>query len=136
MTRVSGGMLHRTAPQRWRRALVALALILGQLGVTAAAAGARCARAYAHGAAAPETDAVVVDASSGAEAEERAPAPDGRLPDGPSAPGSSPCSMLMLVQPVAEESVPAAERAGGVVPPDEAAPKSPAAPPPYHPPRA
>jgi hypothetical protein len=129
-------MLHRTAPQRWRRALVALALILGQLGVTAAAAGARCARAYAHGAAAPETDAVVVDASSGAGAEERAPAPDGRLPDGPSAPGSSPCSMLMLVQPVAEESVPAAERVGGAVPPDEAAPQSPASPPPYHPPRA
>lgn len=136
MTRVSGGMLLRTAPQRWRRALVALALILGQLAATAAAAGARCTRAYAHGAAAPETDAAVVDASSGAGAEERAPAPDGRLPDGPSVPGSSPCTILMLARPVVEESVPAAERVGGAVPPDEAAPQSPASPPPYHPPRA
>ncbi len=110
-------------------------LILGQFAVTAAAAGAQCARERG-AAVAVVADAAAAGVSSGAVAEERAPTPDSRLPDGPSAPGPLPCTMLMLARPVVEESVPAAERVGGAVPPDEAAPQSPASPPPYHPPRA
>lgn len=125
--------LHTDLP-RWRRALVALVLILGQFAVTAAAAGAQCARERG-AAVAVVADAAAAAVSSGAVAEERAPTPDSRLPDGPSAPGPLPCTMLMLARPAAEAPVPAAEHIHDAMAPDETAPKSAANPPPYRPPR-
>lgn len=126
-------MLHRTARQRWRRALVVLVTILGQFAVTGMAAGAQCVRARGAAVAVLETGAAA-GLPGGAGAEELAPG--GRSTDGPAGPGSLPCTTLVFVRPAPEAERPLAAESHGPMPHDEVAPKGIATPPPYHPPRA
>src|SRR5690606_15667999 len=89
-----------TDARRMRRAVIALALILGQVAATSAAAGSPCVRKHVVEASSTHvgetTDVAVVSLQGRVAVERSAPAPHGPAPDEPVAAAGASCTVLVF----------------------------------------